>query len=195
MSARPIGRSITARVRALLVLVVLVAALGTAAAVAAAPASAATSEDYFYISALGPTYATGDYFGESGAGPNGIATDSAGNVYVTIPRGFVKFWASTGAVACVYTGDNDYTAGASYGLDVDSSGNVYYADRTNHLIAKLHPDDNGVNGTVYRWVSLTGRTGAEHRSSTATAATSTSAPATVSSTSPATSPSTATTSG
>jgi hypothetical protein len=126
--------------------------------VAAAPASAATSEDYFYISSLGPTYATGGYFGEFGAGPNGIATDSAGNVYVTIPLGFVKFWAS-GSVACVYTGDNGYTAGASYGLDVDSSGNVYYADRTNHLIAKLHPADYGVSGYVYQWVSLTGKDG------------------------------------
>jgi hypothetical protein len=158
MSARPMGHSLATSIRSLLVLVVLAAALGAAAAVAV-PASAATSEDYFYISSLGPTYATGGYFGEFGAGPNGIATDSAGNLYVTIPRGFVKFWASSGDVACVYTGDNDYTAGSSYGLDVDSSGNVYYADRTNHLIAKLHPDDYGVSGYVYHWVSLTGKDG------------------------------------
>lgn len=148
-------RPITAVLVALLAIVALVAA----AAVTAAPASAnPTADTYFYISSLGPTYAPGDYFGEYGAGPNGIATDSAGNVYVTIPRGFVKYYAS-GALACVYTGDNGYTAGSSYGLDVDSSGNVYYADRTNHLIAKLHPDYYGVSGYVYHWVSLTGKDG------------------------------------
>ena len=144
----------------LVAIVLAVAALGVAAAVAAAPASAATSADYFFISSFGPTYATGDYFGEFGAGPNGIATDSAGNVYVTIPEGFVKYYAN-GSVACVYKGDNGYTAGNSYGLDVDTSGNVYYADRTNHCIAKLHPSSNGVNGSSYNLVSLTGKNGAD----------------------------------
>ena len=129
---------------------------------AAAPASAATSEDYFFISSVGPTFgSSGQYeFGVTGAGPNGVATDNNSNVYVTLPQGFAKFY-STGTLACVYTGDNGYAAGNSYGLDVDSNGNVYYADRDNHCIVKLHPDDYGLQGNVYRWVSITGKNGAD----------------------------------
>ena len=138
----------------------LLVALGLAAA-AAAPAGAVTPDTYFFISSFGPTYATGDYYGEFGAGPTGIATDNNGNVYVTIPQGFVKYYAN-GNIACVYKGDNDYVAGYSYGLDVDSNGNVYYADRDNHWIVKLHPDSNGLQGNVYRWVSVTGKNAASY---------------------------------
>ena len=135
---------------------VLVAALALAAALCAAPASAATSEDYFFISSVGPAYSPTLSFAGSGAGPDGIATDAAGNIYVTLPTGFAKFNAS-GTHVVTYTGDNGYVAGASYGLDVDWRGNVYYADRSNHCIVKLHPSANGVNGTSYSWVSITGK--------------------------------------
>lgn len=148
----------TALVAALAAL--LLVALSLAAA-AAAPAGAVTPDTYFFISSFGPTYATGDYYGEFEAGPNGIATDNNGNVYVTIPQGFVKYYAN-GNIACVYKGDNDYVAGHSYGLDVDSNGNVYYADRDNHWIVKLHPDSNGLQGNVYRWVSVTGKNAASY---------------------------------
>jgi sugar lactone lactonase YvrE len=145
-----------------LTLAALLAALMLAAAVAAAPASAATPDTYFFVSSVGPTFgSSGQYqFGANGAGPNGVATDNNGNVYVTLPKGFAKFY-STGTLACVYTGDNGYVAGNSYGLDIDSNGNVYYADRDNHCIVKLHPDDYGLQGNVYRWVSITGKNGAD----------------------------------
>jgi sugar lactone lactonase YvrE len=161
MAARPYSHTRSAGAQALLRLVgivLAVAALGAAAAVAAAPASAATSEDYFFVSSIGPTYgSSGQYdFGASGAGPNGIATDSAGNIYVTLPIGFAKF-SPAGTHIVTYTGDGAYTAGNSYGLDVDWRGNVFYADRTNHIIAKLHPNTGNVNGTSYTWVSLTGK--------------------------------------
>ncbi len=66
--------------RMLLVALPLVVAL-VATAVAAAPASAATSADHFFISGIGPTYATGHSF--SGFAANTIATDTSGNVFVT----------------------------------------------------------------------------------------------------------------
>ena len=140
----------------------LLATLLLAAAVAAAPASAATPDTYFFVSSVGPTFGSSSQyqFGENGAGPNGVATDDNSNVYVTLPKGFAKFY-SSGTLACVYTGDNGYAAGNSYGLDVDSNGNIYYADRDNHCIVKLHPDDYGLQGNVYRWVSITGKNGAD----------------------------------
>jgi hypothetical protein len=159
MTARPTRHTRSAGAKALLALLALVvalSALGAAAAAAADPASAATSEDYFFLSSIGPEYAAGLSFATGGAGPYGIATDSAGNIYVTLPLGFAKF-DSAGTHIVTYTGDNGYTAGNCYGLDVDWRGNVFLADRTNHLIAKVHPTANGVNGTSYSWVSQTGK--------------------------------------
>jgi sugar lactone lactonase YvrE len=158
MSARPIGHGLITRARTLLVLIVLVAALGAAAAVAAAPAGAATSEDYFFISSLGPTYGTAGAYSFSGSSPDGICVDANGNVYVTLPSGFAKFTA-TGSLLCRYISEPGwYTPSVGgYGIDVDSGGRVYYADSNAHRIVKLNPYGGGLNGTIYNMANMYGK--------------------------------------
>jgi sugar lactone lactonase YvrE len=82
--------------------------------------------------------------------PSGIATDSAGNVYVAdtfnhtirkiTPEGVVSTLAGTTGV----TGSTDATgAGALFnrplGIATDGAGNVYVADTNNHTIRKITP--------------------------------------------------------
>jgi len=82
--------------------------------------------------------------------PNGVATDSAGNVYVAdtlnfivrkiTPAGVVTTLAGTAGVA----GSTDATGAAArfrglHGVATDSAGNVYVADRGNHTIRKITP--------------------------------------------------------
>jgi streptogramin lyase len=82
--------------------------------------------------------------------PQGVATDSAGNVYVgdtnnntvrkITPAGVVTTLAGTAGV----TGSTDATgAAASFfaplGVATDSAGNVYVADLGNHTIRKITP--------------------------------------------------------
>ena len=83
-------------------------------------------------------------------GPRGVTTDSTGNVYVadtynnTIRKitaaGVVTTWAGT---AGVFGAVNGTGAAASFrypeGVAADSSGNVYVADTTNHIIRKITP--------------------------------------------------------
>ena len=138
----------------------LLAALVLAAAVAAAPTSAATAEDYFFMSSIGPTYgSSGQYeFGPNGAGPNGICVDANGNVYVTLPRGFAKFSAA-GNLLCHYVGETGwYTPSVGgYGIDVDGSGRVYYADSNANRVVKLSPSPSGLNGTSFSMVNMYGK--------------------------------------
>ena len=144
-----------AQIRALLVAGLLIVTLVAAAAVAAAPASAnPTPDTYFFISSIGATYATGHAF--SGSSPDAIATDADGNVYVTLPAGIAKF-NSAGTWICDYAGDNGYTPGAGYGIDVENiHGTIFLAESTSHRIVMLRPDDYGLSGNVYTWKSLTG---------------------------------------
>jgi len=82
--------------------------------------------------------------------PEGVATDSAGNVYVAdtinstirkiTPAGVV----STLAGAAGITGSTDATGAAArfhfpHGVATDSLGNVYVADTSNHTIRKITP--------------------------------------------------------
>ena len=89
--------------------------------------------------------------------PRGVATDSAGNVYVadtfnhTIrkisPAGVVSTLAGSAGV----TGSADGTGAAAhfrfpFGVASDSAGNVYVGDNANHTIRKITPA--GVVSTV-----------------------------------------------
>jgi hypothetical protein len=82
--------------------------------------------------------------------PNGVAVDSTGNVYVAdfrnqtirkvTPAGVV----TTLAGSAGNTGSTDGTGSAArfndpFGVAVDSTGNVYVADRSNHTIRKVSP--------------------------------------------------------
>ncbi len=82
--------------------------------------------------------------------PNGVATDSAGNVYVAdtgnhtirkiTPAGVVSTLAGTAGVS----GSTDATGAAAsfqspYGVAVDNAGNVYVADFGNSTIRKITP--------------------------------------------------------
>jgi hypothetical protein len=80
------------------------------------------------------------------SGPNGVAVDSLGNVYVgdtanhrirkVTPAGDVSTLAGSGAG---FANGSGTTAqfNKPYGVAVDSSGNVYVADETNHRLRKL----------------------------------------------------------
>ena len=97
--------------------------------------------------------------------PTGVAVDSAGNVYVAddgnntirkiTPCGLV----STLAGLAGSSGSADGTGSAArfsqpFGLTVDSAGNVYVADRDNHLIRKITPA-----GVVTTLAGLAGSSG------------------------------------
>jgi sugar lactone lactonase YvrE len=138
---------------ALLVMLFVTAALATFVASAAPPASALSNQDYYFISSVGPAYGGGHTF--DGYAPYGVATDSAGSVYVTLPFGIAKFY-SNGSLACTYTGDGgSYTMGPGYGLDLDGRGVLYVVESDVHRVAILHPDGYG----SYALSSLTGRGG------------------------------------
>jgi hypothetical protein len=97
--------------------------------------------------------------------PRGLATDSAGNVYVAdgttvrkiTPAGVVTTLAGTAGV----TGSTDGTgAAASFyslsGVATDSAGNVYVADTNNDIIRKITPA--GVVTTLAGMAGMTGNT-------------------------------------
>jgi DNA-binding beta-propeller fold protein YncE len=82
--------------------------------------------------------------------PSGVATDSAGNVYVAdssnstirkiTPAGAVSTLAGTAGVR----GSTDGTGAAARfnfpnGVATDSAGNVYVADRSNNAVRKITP--------------------------------------------------------
>lgn len=99
--------------------------------------------------------------------PNGIATDTVGNIYVAdqgnyvirkiTPEGIVTTFAGTvGKVGA----DNGVGALASFhtpsGIATDAEGNVYVADQGNHLIRKITP-----TGSVSTLAGRPGVAGAE----------------------------------
>ena len=130
-----------------------------------------------------PPYYTGTFAGSAGksgetdatgsvarfSGPSGVATDSAGNVYISdyygetirkvTPAGVVTTLAGSSGVV----GSTDATGSAAsfngpYGLATDSAGNVYVADRYNDTIRKITPA--GVVTTLAGSAGLTGSTDA-----------------------------------
>ena len=100
--------------------------------------------------------------------PQGIAADSAGNLYVAdafdhrirkvSKDGIITTLAGTGTAA--YSGDDGPAVRASlnypYGVAVDSGGNVFILENGNHRIRKVTPD--GIIRTFYNgtqgWYSL-----------------------------------------
>jgi hypothetical protein len=82
--------------------------------------------------------------------PNGVAVDSAGNVYVTdygndtirkiTPAGVVTTLAGTAGVAgCVDGGGMAVRFNGPQGIAIDGAGNVYVADTNNDIIRKITP--------------------------------------------------------
>jgi NHL repeat len=99
--------------------------------------------------------------------PTGVATDSAGNVYVAdfgnsiirkiTPAGVVTTLAGTAGVI----GSTDATGAAARffspgGVATDSAGNVYVADTSNHTIRKITPA--GVVSTLAGTAGVIGST-------------------------------------
>ncbi len=102
---------------------------------------------------------TGGYSGNGGAAtsaelyaPDGVAVDSAGNIYVADTGNNVirKVTASTGIISTVagngtygYSGDGGAADSATLkgpsGVAVDSAGNLYIADASNRIRAVGHP--------------------------------------------------------
>jgi trimeric autotransporter adhesin len=82
------------------------------------------------------------------AAPTGLAVDSSGNLYIAdannsrirkVAAGVISTFAGTGVSG--YTGDNGPATqaliGAPAGLAVDSSGALYFADLSNHVVRRV----------------------------------------------------------
>jgi sugar lactone lactonase YvrE len=89
-------------------------------------------------------------------GPGGITVDAAGNLYIPESSNNRIRMVSNGVIATIagngtpgYSGDQDIATGAQLnspaGSAVDSSGNLYFADRRNHCVRMV---SNGVITTV-----------------------------------------------
>jgi sugar lactone lactonase YvrE len=84
----------------------------------------------------------------NGNGPNGVAVDSSGNVYVTVGNAVERVTSSSGGVVVagsVTTSGSANGIGSAAGfngptgLATDSSGNIYVADTGNNAIREITP--------------------------------------------------------
>ncbi len=90
--------------------------------------------------------------------PSGVAVDAAGNIFIADQRNNrIRKVNTSGVISTVagngiqdYTGDGGAATNASFwspnGVAVDSSGNIFIADRYNNRIRKV--DTNGIVSTV-----------------------------------------------
>ncbi len=67
--------------------------------------------------------------------PQALATDAAGNIYITTYGGLYKYFAANGSAALLREG-----LGESRGVAVDDDGNVYVANTVGHEVVKLSAD-------------------------------------------------------
>ncbi len=91
-------------------------------------------------------------------GPDGIAVDTAGNVYISSPGAIRKVDAATGIITRVagdgttgsYSGDGGPATAAQVGqssdIDVDALGQIYFTDYPNHVVRKV--DVGGIITTI-----------------------------------------------
>jgi sugar lactone lactonase YvrE len=102
----------------------------------------------------GTSYANGIPAITSGASAfRGIATDAAGNIYFsasTTPTpvsvgickvstsGILTKVAGGGTLTAEGTSALNYSTGASHGLAIDASGNIYFSEQSNHKIKKIN---------------------------------------------------------
>ncbi|RQO80217.1 hypothetical protein DBR40_00950 [Pedobacter sp. KBW01] len=94
-----------------------------------------------------PGFANGTGTGASFYSPIGLAFDGAGNLYVAdysnhririiTPSGVVSTFAGTGSAGSSNGSALSATFRNPMGVAVDASGNVYVADRLNHMIRKI----------------------------------------------------------
>ncbi|MFI5112212.1 MAG: choice-of-anchor D domain-containing protein [Terriglobales bacterium] len=106
---------------------------------------------------------TGGYSGDGGPAisaelyPQGVAVDSAGNLYIGDSNNLIRKVDASGVITTVagngtpgYSGDNGPATSAQlydpYGVAVDSAGNLYIADQRNQRIRKV--DASGTITTV-----------------------------------------------
>ncbi|NLE21231.1 MAG: hypothetical protein GX624_00390 [Actinobacteria bacterium] len=132
------------RSRSVMFVAILVVTALVGAAALAAPTSALTSEDYGFISSIGPAY--GPDYSWSGSGPNAIDIDPAGNVYVTNPYGFAKFDGS-GVLECAYT--YGQLGGYCYGLAVSDDGIIVLTEGNSNRVLTLLPLSGGLDAKAY----------------------------------------------
>jgi hypothetical protein len=112
-------------------------------------------EDYTFLTLAGPGSAGANWFDGEGnearlSAPVGVVRDDAGNLYVAdSANNAIRKITTNGLVTTVAgvagaAGSADGAGAAArfrspYGIARDSSGNLYVADRVNHLIRKITP--------------------------------------------------------
>jgi sugar lactone lactonase YvrE len=100
------------------------------------------------------------------SGPDGVAVDASGNVYIAdtnnaevrkVSNGVITLVAGTGNGTAGYSGDNGPATSAQlslpFGVAVDASGNVYIADTGNNVIRKVS------NGVITTFAGMSGMSG------------------------------------
>lgn len=91
--------------------------------------------------------------GQFSTGPNGIALDNAGNVYVAQCANVQKF-SSNGAFMAIWSTVGGVGLDCLLGLAVDGSGNIYLGDYSNDQIIKMDQSGNLIKKWGYSGTGL-----------------------------------------